>query len=563
MSDGPPSRPEDVGASAQTLVLGIDGGEWDVLDPLIEAGRLPNLARLVDDGVSGRLASVTPPVSPPAWTTIQTGVNPGKHGIYDFVAFDPDHSRRVLDATDRRSPPFWRLLNDRGVSTGVFKVPFSYPPDDVEGFLVSGFPTPATAGSYGTPAAVADQLPPTDDLFEDKSLLREGDLEAFGTDLVRTAERQTAVLLDLLEGHETDLVATVYDGADRVQHYFWKYLDEDHPRYTDDERLAAVLPEYFEAVDEGIGRTIDAMDDELNVVVLSDHGFGPLSYDVYVEEWLASNDYLRWRDRNSARRSVRDTASRTVSRVWDVMKSAGLAPTVGRLAPTWVLDPGRRLLESADSGNASWDQVDWSGTRAFFTSTSGQSLVINLDDRFDRGTVSRSRYDDVVESLADELSGLRDPETGQGLVEAVHRTDELYEAPASTGRPDLVVETGPEYTLKGGRSDALVEPSTQFRRGRSGDHRPHGMFVAAGPSFGTGSVSGLHLADVAPLLLSLHRCPIAPWMDGEVPTEVYADAARPAVERADRGTYDVDQVPEDTGISTGVKDQLEDLGYLD
>lgn len=103
-----------------TLVIGIDGGEWAVIDRLIEEGRLPHIAALREEGVAGNLESVTPPVSPPAWNSILTGTNPGKHGIFDFSTFDEHYQRRSINASDRRSAPFWRVLNDHGVSTGLF-----------------------------------------------------------------------------------------------------------------------------------------------------------------------------------------------------------------------------------------------------------------------------------------------------------------------------------------------------------------------------------------------------------------------------------------------------------
>jgi len=97
------------------LVIGLDGGEWDVIDPMIKRGELPHLAQIKNKGVSGDLQSITPPVSPPAWNSIQTGTNPGKHGVFDFSTFDENYSRRLVNLSDRSAEPFRNIQNRRNL----------------------------------------------------------------------------------------------------------------------------------------------------------------------------------------------------------------------------------------------------------------------------------------------------------------------------------------------------------------------------------------------------------------------------------------------------------------
>jgi predicted AlkP superfamily phosphohydrolase/phosphomutase len=240
-----------------TLVIGLDGGEWDIIDPLIEGGKLPNMSRLKRKGLSGPLESITPPVSPPAWTSIQTGTNTGKHGVFDFSTFDENYRRRSINSSDRSATPFWEIMNDRGTTTGLFKVPFTYPPHDVSVFMVTGFPTPNTADDFATPRSLIKRVGPIEGLFEDWSSQQAGDYDDFETDLLDVAERQTDLFIELLDEYDTDLSMTVYDGSDRIQHFFWKYFDESHPRYEPDSPLVGVIKEYYKTVDEGIGRILD------------------------------------------------------------------------------------------------------------------------------------------------------------------------------------------------------------------------------------------------------------------------------------------------------------------
>lgn len=493
-----------------TLVIGLDGGEWDVIDPMIEQGELPNLARLKREGVSGPLESITPPVSPPAWNSIQTGTNPGKHGIFDFSTFDEDYTRRSINSADRRATSFWEIMNDEGTTTGLFKVPFTYPPDDVDGFMVTGFPTPSSVDDFATPESLVEQVGPVEDLFEDWSLQQAGDYEAFKRNLIEVAERQTELLLELLREYDTDFSMTVYDGSDRVQHFFWKHFDEAHPRYDSDSPLVGAIEEYYRTVDEGMGRLLNEIGEDCDIVVLSDHGFGPLSDDIYIDEWLENEGFLSRRPAESAKKVSDDVLAATFKAGWDALNRANLDDTVKSILPRTWFDFGQTLQHESRR-----DTV-WEETQAFFTTLSGQALYVNVEDRFTTGTVSRERYDEVVEELRESLLSIRHPDTGEQLVEAVVRSDEEFEGWMLDSAPDLVVRTVPACTMKGGWSESLLQPSTQNEHDRSGDHRTDGILIASGPSFQTGSIDGASVLDIAPTLLYLRSCPIPTTMDGSV-----------------------------------------------
>ena len=110
---------------------------------------MPNLARLVKEGVSGPLQSILPPITPPAWTTFMTGKNPGKHGIFHFIETEPGgYTMTYANGGSRRTPTLWRMLNDAGLTVGTVNIPFTYPVHQVDGFVISGFGTPASAYSF-------------------------------------------------------------------------------------------------------------------------------------------------------------------------------------------------------------------------------------------------------------------------------------------------------------------------------------------------------------------------------------------------------------------------------
>lgn len=541
-----------------TLVIGLDGGEWDVIDPMIEKGQLPNLAQLKRNGVSGPLKSITPPVSPPAWNSINTGTNPGKHGIFDFSTFDDEYNRRSINSSDRSATPFWEVMNDQGISTGLFKIPFVYPPDNVDEFIVSGFPTPNTVDDFAKPKSVADHVGPIEDLFEDWSLQQAGNYKAFKQNLIEVAERQTEIFLELLQEHEVDFSMTVYDGSDRVQHFFWKYFDESHPRYDSDSPLVGAIEEYYATVDRSIGRLIDEVGDNCDIVVLSDHGFGPLSYDIYIDEWLEKEGFLSRRSEKSALKTANDVLATVVETAWSTVNQVGLASTVKSILPSSFFQFGSNLQDESRHNTA------WEDTQAFFTTLSGQALYINLEDEFANGSVPRERYDDIVEEIRASLLSMHHPETRRKLIKEVIRSDEEFDGWRLDDAPDLIVRTASDYTMKGGYSDSLVQPSTQNAHDRSGDHRTDGILLASGPSFGTGFIEGASILDIAPTLLYLEGSPIPSVMDGTILTNLFSTTLeeRDVVKTDDYGQSKTGGRQWNAEEEAELEERLSDMGYL-
>ena len=544
----------------ETVVIGIDGGEWDIIEPLIDEGSLPNLSDLVETGVYGDLKSITPPVSPPAWTSIQTGVNPGKHGIYDFSKFDEHYQRHSLNASERKSSPFWKVMNDSRVTTGLFKIPFTYPPNDVDGFLVTGFPTPNSVQDYTVPQNLTAEVKDPSELFENEDYLHEGDYKGYKHNLVRVANRQSEQLIKLVKENDTDFLMTVYVGSDRIQHFYWKYFDESHPRYKHDADFSSAFKEYYQAVDDGIGELLDEAGKDTNVVVLSDHGFGKLSHDIYIDEWLDQEGFLSRVPETDPKEAGRRGVAIVLKKSWEIVEGAGLNHHIRAMLPESLFSKGADIQPDLKSG------IEWEGTEAFFSTLSGQAIFINLEDRFTDGVVSWDGYDDIVERLQSSLLNLKHPETGDNLVVDVVRTDDEFYGWALEEAPDLIVETAPEYTLKGGRSDSLIEPSKQHQNDRSGDHRSKGILVANGPDFTSGKISDASVLDIAPTLLYLCRCPIPESMDGEILMDLFNAEATDArtVEKTDeygRTDGEVQQWTQEE--ETELKEQLSSMGYLE
>ncbi len=146
---GQPSHPRGNGGQLRrVLVLGLDGASFDVIEPLARAGRLPNLARWMEEGASLPLRSTVPAMSFPAWSTLATGLDPGRHGLFDFTQKLPGAYRiRFSNATDRGGETLFSRVSRAGARVLCLGMPATFPPEPVNGLLVSGFDAPISVGS--------------------------------------------------------------------------------------------------------------------------------------------------------------------------------------------------------------------------------------------------------------------------------------------------------------------------------------------------------------------------------------------------------------------------------
>jgi predicted AlkP superfamily phosphohydrolase/phosphomutase len=295
-------------------------------------------------------------------------------------------------------------------------------------------------------------------------------------------------------------------------------------------------------------------------MIISDHGFGPLSYDIYIEEWLEKEGFLSIRSDESVKRTTEDLLATTLKAGWQAVQRANLAGTVKSILPASWFEFGSVIQNEVHR-----DTV-WEETQAFFTTLSGQALYVNVDDTFSSGPVSRDQYDKVIEEVRESLRSIRHPDTGEELVEDVIRSDEVFEGWMLDSAPDLIVRTVPDYTMKGGRSESLVQPSAQNAHDRSGDHRTDGILIASGPSFGTGHTDDVSVVDIAPTLLYLHDTPIPASMDGTVVTELFSGTLlneRDVRTTEEYGRSDTGGRQWDEDEEAELEDRLSDMGYLD
>jgi predicted AlkP superfamily phosphohydrolase/phosphomutase len=489
----------------RVLVIGLDGATFEVMDPLLKEGKLPNLAKLRDRGASGVLESILPPISPPSWTTATTGVNPGKHNIFDFFHYSKSTGQALLTSSrERRARPIWKVLNAQGKRTGLINIPMTFPPDSVSGFMISGFPFGDATTGYTFPADLESKLGlyPLDPFGEG---LRPGLEEILLKRFKLGFERQAAVAKDLLDDEEWDLFWLVFTGTDKVQHFYWKFADPSLPGH--DPILAAemgsAIRDFWLRVDEVVGELVEIAGPKTDIFIISDHGFSPIVKELRLENWLRGEGYVRFPENSTT-------------------------PVVDAYAPGPFAGLVRVNRKGRDHGG-----------------------IVETEEDYDR----------LRREIRAKLEKLRDPDTGDPFVERIYNREELYHGPYLENAPDLVfVEKQTRFVARGGPGlpGIFGPPSYSF----SGFHRPEGVLLAAGPHIRRDSErQKFSILDVTPTLLWILDATLPKDLDGHV-MESLVGKDRVSARPPRIGEEVIVDASQSIEISEEGREALEGLGYV-
>lgn len=487
------------GSKPRLYVIGLDGATFDLLQPWLDRGDLPTLKSVIDGGVSGELRSVYPILSPVAWTSMFTGTNPGKHGIYDFERPDPDAPERGIFYTseNRRAAAVWTLLNDAGLSTAVLNVPMTWPPDQVNGVMVSGFPFPSKGTFTWTwPKELQGTLGnyPLDPMGE---ALIPGSEGAMLASLVESRDAVARVTLDWVRTRHEDFTFSVFTATDRVQHFFWSMMDPRHPYHTEalNQAYGEAMHEFWKTLDARLAGIIAALPPDATLIILSDHGFGPVYREVNTINWFKStplNEYAK------------------THQVPDLYATNGIFRY--RLGTRWPMNP---------------------------------------------------EYETFRSMFIKEATSLVDPKTGQHPIARVQKREELFAGRQVPRAPDLVLIEAPDYYIGAGDLSRDLDPVTDLHSTSYGAyHRPNGIFVIRGPHVRTGRLQGASLLDMAPTILHVMGQPVPVEMDGRVLEAVFdpqwLTRNRPRYVEGSK----ILEAPPERQLSEEEREQLEAVPYI-
>ncbi|MGB0951685.1 MAG: alkaline phosphatase family protein [Planctomycetota bacterium] len=551
-------------------IVGIDGATYEIIRPMIEAGELPHIARILKEGVSADLESEKPPMTPPAWTSMFTGLNPGKHGVFHFIRRDLGTYQNLLnDSRNYLGKDVMSLLSNRGWSVGSLSVPMTYPPFPVkDGYMISGIPMPLSGDTIAWPQGTVAEMEqilgrpyePDVDYYP-----YDGDTETPSDDMAMYAklrdhlfqiERDRLKLqAHYLKNKPTDFYFTVVSVTDRCQHYFWKFQDRSHAGWTEEgEKLyGEVIKDSYRLADEFVGEVREILGDEVPVALVSDHGFGPQNYDFHVNKWLEDEGFL-------TRRQVPYWAvgKLNVRNAFERIGLGKIGRALGPLGNIPILRPKKRTEATAND-------IVWSKTRAF---ASLHGICVNRKGREPEGIVEGEQgYQQVMQEVREALAKVASP-TGEG-----HATDfsiskeETYDGPRTGEAPDIqfqmnglatiTKESWGESTLFAERKNAMI----------SGQHRFNGIFAVSAAGIEAGKVlEGMHIQDTAPTLLYLVKEAVPKWMDGRIRGDLYENPAEPVWDESDEPDAGSGSSPDgstlDDDQNKAIEESLRGLGYL-
>jgi len=469
------------------LVVALDGATFDLIRPLAARGELPCMAELMARGWSAPLLSTIPAITPPAWSSFATGASPDEHRVFGFNYPEHDYSLRLTTAADLRRPTLWRRLSRAGVAVLLLDVPFTFPPEPVNGSLVAGFPLPTTA-AFTHPPDLADRLEAVGCACprypaEAPDPAKPG----FAGWLDQFLGERLWIFRHLLACRQWQFAMVGTMALDWAQHALWKYFDRRFVFASEPgaDVCSRTLFACYRAIDRFVANLAELAGRDTSILLVSDHGFGAAFHYDWVSEALAQAGLLFWR---GGKRGLAATVGAAA------LKAVRSSPRLQRL--------GKKLLGDTTAARAwarrarAYSQIDWKRTRVFPAGDYHLNLYVNSRSRFGRGIVAvGADYAKVMNDAVAVLRSFRPPFHRLPLVRRIVR----YEGGAkglSTRVPDLSLEIN---TLPTPGDSEAVAPLA----GLCGFHSPEGICIASTVELlGRDRPANMHITDLASVILS-------------------------------------------------------------
>ncbi len=565
------------------MILGFDGVSPDLLTRWVDEGRLPVIAEIIKNGVFGPLRSVTNMYSPPAWTSFATGKNPGKHGIFRFTErVFGSYRYTFVNGGFRRAETFWSMLC--GDRTGcVIGVPMTFPVEKINGCMIAGFDAPAPeSDGVCHPKDLVSEVSASTGSYQLTpnlaNLLRNGaHWDQAAQKLLDNMQQRFLNVSYVMDKYDWDLFVTVFSETDLAHHFFWKFIDPEHPDYNPEEaaRYGDTILHVYEKMDKIIGEFREKNPD-VALMIMSDHGGGinPRGEEL-LADWLdgvgllvreksdwsspvkkfrhGMNSFLGW----SYRQTLKHLSSKTKFRL------AGAFP--------WLRETVETTMKLGG--------IDWGKTKAF-SDGAQDDIWINLIGRDPMGTVSESEYEQLCEYICAELREAVDVTTGKPIVDQVYRRKDIYSGNYIDRAPDIGVRWKTGAVINGIRtphSREGLKPKqwTWPAEINTGAHSLDGIFIAEGEGLEQGlSLQGASIMDLAPTVMYYFGEEIPGDMDGKLLSAVFkperlageppqygAGTAAPTDGQEQQVEHEQEDIytEEDSSV---IEQRLRDLGYL-
>ncbi len=371
----------------RTFVLGIDGVPYTFLKDVFNKGWMPALSKLSQEHGPKRMNSVYPTVSSVAWTTYSTGKNPAEHGIFGFMDRSPSpFNLKIPTAIDRKAETIWHKLSSEGKRVIVINVPLTYPPEEVNGILVSGFLcTDIDKSSY--PETFNNFLKSKGYIIDPDAWLARESKKKFMKQLQKAMVKRFEITFELIDKEMWDYFQLHVMETDRLFHFFWDDLENEGDFYLDIKSL-------FNKLDDLIAQLHKRLSEDDRLLILSDHGFCGIEADVQLNTWLEEEGLLKFES---------SLAEKTLVNYY-------------KDSLCYSLIPGR--------------------------------IYVNLKGREEKGTVRKEDYDKIREEIKQRLLEFKDPDTHNKVIDRVFFREEIYNGPYLENAADIIAHPVKGYDLK-------------------------------------------------------------------------------------------------------------------
>jgi predicted AlkP superfamily phosphohydrolase/phosphomutase len=469
----------------RVMIIGLDGATWTVLDPWIKDGTLPHLARLRREGSWGNLIST--------------------------INSKPE----LVSARSIKSSALWDILGHQERRSVLINIPLTYPPRPVNGVMITGLLTPGSAKVFTYPAELSQEI--TDykidlDRFIDKKPFEdefEDEITAPTLTLIEEyremTEKRLRVTRELMEREAWDFFMVVFTSPDRMGHYLWPYHRSPRPDDSPEvQQLCQAVRDYYIRLDQVLGELVDQIDEDVTVLVMSDHGMGPVpSKQLHCNNWLQQHGWLKTGS-NGVLTASPDS--------W--LKRLGIPrDKVGRVVRQIPgLAKNQLVKKVANSHSVS---VDLAHSQAY-----GVPIFFNIMGI--RINLKGAEKEALRQEIMQKLPEITDPETGQRLVRQVLRGEDYYYGPHAENTPDIIAIIAPEYGCNYNLSHYSSFVTKRQVISGPAKHRIEGIFIARGANIASQAepLPNLNIEDVAPTVLHLMGSPVPTDLDGRVLTEV-------------------------------------------
>jgi predicted AlkP superfamily phosphohydrolase/phosphomutase len=376
----------------RVVFIGLDGTPYTFVQRLIAEGRAPNMARLAQEGSLLRMDSTWPWVSSVAWSSMMTGVNPGKHNIFGFIDRDPaTYKQFIPTGRNMKAKTLWEVLSDAGKRVAVVNVPVTYPPRPVNGLMVTGFLSPSLEKAV-YPLSYLPTLQQLGYIVDADPWKARESKDLALQEVNRALDARLRTLFYLLENGDWDYLHVHIMETDRLHHFLWQQMEEGDPTY------APAFFGFYRRIDEMLGQLAQQLDANTTLMWMADHGFCTIKKEVYVNRWLMDEGWLYLRHTPPDRKKGLDE--------------------IDPRSVAYSLDPGR--------------------------------VVIRLRGREKEGNVAPgAEYEALREEISTAALALRDPDSGEQMFQHVFRREELYHGPYLEQAADLILAPYDGYDPKG------------------------------------------------------------------------------------------------------------------